>query len=202
MNQPTHAPFERVRRTVEFAANVAIIAVAVLGCAVLVKQLRATSAGPSTQAAASRAMAGSPVPPVGAVLTVPGVDLASADRTLVVVLSTKCHFCADSGPFYRRLAEETARTSTRTRLVAVLPQPRDPAISFLRGLGVGVADVVQAPLSSVGARGTPTLILVNKGGVVLRTWVGQLAPEKETEVLAAVGPVSNRGTSGNALACS
>jgi hypothetical protein len=77
----------------------------------------------------------------------------------------------------------------------VLPQARDVATRFLNGLGVGVAEVVQAAVRDVGVRGTPTLLLVDRRGMVLRTWVGRLAPERESEVLAAVAATSQRGAS-------
>jgi len=47
---------------------------------------------------------------------------------------------------------------------------------------VGISDVRQAALSSLGARGTPTLILVNNNGIITDSWVGMLSPEKEAEV--------------------
>jgi len=198
VNAPTRSVYERLHRAIELLANVGIIAVAVLGSAVLVRQLMSAQSPASLRTSTERRAVEAPRPPapaVGSSLSVPGVGFDGADQTLVMALSTQCHFCSDSAPFYKRLAEATARTPARTKLVAVLPQPRDPALSFLKELGVGVADVVQAPPSAVGARGTPTLILVNRAGVVLRTWIGQLAPEKETEVLTAVSAASTKGAS-------
>jgi hypothetical protein len=53
-------------------------------------------------------------------------------------------------------------------------------------LDVKFDDVEQVAPASVGAKGTPTLILVNASGVVIRTWEGLLPPDKQTEVLASV----------------
>jgi hypothetical protein len=55
---------------------------------------------------------------------------------------------------------------------------------YLADLGIAVDDVRQARLTSLGIRGTPTLLLVNKDGVVRSSWVGRLRPEKELEVMA------------------
>jgi hypothetical protein len=71
-----------------------------------------------------------------------------------------------------------------TRLIAVLPQSVDAGRKYMADLGIAVDEVRQAPPSSLGVRGTPTLILVNKDGVVTISWVGRLKPEKELEVIA------------------
>lgn len=59
-----------------------------------------------------------------------GVDWARNQRTLVLAISTVCHFCKDSLPFYR----EIGATGTDVRLVAVLPQPVVEARKFFKRL--------------------------------------------------------------------
>jgi len=68
-------------------------------------------------------------------------------------------------------------------LIAVLPQPVDEGRRYLEQLGVKVDEIRQAPLSSINVRGTPTLMLVNSDGVVIKTWIGMLAAEQQEEVL-------------------
>jgi hypothetical protein len=68
-------------------------------------------------------------------------------------------------------------------LIAVLPQPIDEGRRYLAGLGVTVDEIRQAPLSSISVRGTPTLMLVNSDGVVIKIWTGMLAEEQQEEVL-------------------
>jgi len=182
MTVPIRSRFDQMHRVVELLANVGILAVAVLGCAVLIKQWQPRPVVPT---ATQRQPPRPPGPIVGTALTLPGVDFASVDQTLVLVLSTQCHFCADSGPFYQRLTTEALRRG-RTAVVAVLPQPVDESRRFLAGLGVSGAKVVQAPLTSVGTRGTPTLLLVDKSGTVRNTWIGRLPSAKESDVLAVL----------------
>lgn len=182
MNVPTRSRFEQMQRIVELLANLGIVAVAVLGCAVLIRQWQPR---PTAPMAAQQQMARPPAPMVGAGLTLPGVDFASADRTLVMVLSTQCHFCSESGPFYQRLTAQAKRKG-RTVVVAVLPQTVDESARYLTGLGVTGAKVLQASLASVGTRGTPTLLLVDKSGKVRNTWMGRLPSARESEVLAAL----------------
>jgi hypothetical protein len=112
-----------------------------------------------------------------------GVDWKKNRRTLVLAISTTCHFCKDSVPFYQKLGA----TGTDVKMVAVLPQSVTEAQQYLTGAGVHVDDVKQATLGALGVRGTPTILLVNDVGVVTDVWVGRLQPDQETQVLTALG---------------
>jgi hypothetical protein len=111
-----------------------------------------------------------------------GVDWAKNHRTLVMALSTTCHYCKDSVPFYHTLTTAGADV----KIVAVLPQSVTEGQQYLSNGGVHVDDVKQIPLNSLGVTGTPTLLIVNDAGVVTDIWVGKLPADQETKVLAAV----------------
>lgn len=53
-------------------------------------------------------------------------------------------------------------------------------------LGIGINDIVQSPLSSVGASGTPTLLLIDNRGAVVDSWVGKLTDVAAEQVRARV----------------
>ena len=82
-------------------------------------------------------------------------------------------------PFYKKLAQ----VKGNTHFVALLPQPVEEGAKYLKRLGVFVDDVKQLPLDKIGVRGTPTLLLVDRSGVVKRFWTGKLQPEQESTVL-------------------
>jgi thiol-disulfide isomerase/thioredoxin len=161
-------------RKLEAGANVAIIVVAVLLGVVLVKNFLLA---PSTLRAAEIS--------AGTKVSLPGVDWGANRKTLVMVLQKGCHFCAESAPFYQRLARETSG-QTGLRLLAVLPQRTDEAKEYLGSLSVPVQDVMQATPDSLGVGGTPTLILVDDHGAVIKSWVGKLPADQEAEVLKTV----------------
>lgn len=142
---------------------------------------KASPPGPNREAVGSEIR-------VGQALALPNVDWANNGRTLILALSTTCHFCTESGPFYQRLVKERGGN---TRLIAVLPQAVSDGKNYLDRLGVSVDEVQQASLSSINIRGTPTLLLVNGKGVVVQEWVGRLPTEQETEVLSKVRGDSN-----------
>lgn len=166
----------RLVRGIETSANVAIILAAVLLAAVLVKQHLLD--GTRTQASGPQ-----PGVAVGAKLTAPGVDWGESKRTLVLALSTTCHFCSESAPFYQRLAKESG-----VRLIAVVPQDVAEGRLYLNRLGVPVGDIRQMSLDSIGVAGTPTLLLVDDAGRVSGKWVGKLDPDREAELLEQVRP--------------
>jgi thioredoxin-related protein len=100
----------------------------------------------------------------------------------VLVLQKGCHFCSDSAPFYQRLAR-AASGRDDLQLVAALPQSEAEARQYLNDLQVPLGEVRQTALASIGVRGTPTLLLVDKTGTITDEWVGRLSPDKESEVL-------------------
>jgi hypothetical protein len=162
---------------IETTAHIATIVVAALIAAFLVRAEFLPVARPTiTSPLATEAVRGKSVDSNAL-----KVDWAKNHRTLIMAISTTCHYCKDSIPFYRRLA------GTDVKMVAVLPQSATEAQQYLRGAGVNVDDVKQAPLNTLGIRGTPTLLLVNDAGVVTDIWTGKLQPDQEVEVLAALG---------------
>jgi hypothetical protein len=72
------------------------------------------------------------------------------------------------------------------RLVALFPQPVEESRAYLNRLGIGINDIVQSPLSSVGASGTPTLLLIDNRGAVVDSWVGKLTDVAAEQVRARV----------------
>ncbi len=167
---------DNILKKTELLANIAIIIVAVLLGGVLVKRYLLTSDDAfDDRNSVSRIAAGTKV-------TLPEIDWAKSDRTLLLVLSKGCRFCSESAPFYQRLVRDTAGRGD-VRLVAVLPQDANEGRKYLDELGVTINEIKQSSLDSLGVGGTPTLILVDREGAVRDSWVGKLPPDKESEVL-------------------
>jgi hypothetical protein len=172
----------KLTKGLEVSANVAIIVVAVLLCVVLVKSyvLPAPAARPG--AGESAGMRGALKR--GDAVTVSGIDWQQNGKTLLLALSTTCHFCTESGPFYQRLVKERGDT----RLVALVPQAEEEGQAYLRGLGVGIDEIRHVGFRDMGLTGTPMLLLVDEKGVVSDVWVGALTPNKEEEVMSRIRP--------------
>lgn len=161
-------------KKIELLANVSIIVVALLLGTILVKRnlppTRQTTLPPT-----------SGIQP-GTKIELPDVDWGQSEQTLLLALSERCHFCSESAGFYQRLAQEKAQPDS-TRLIAVLPQDVSRGHAYLNHLGVAVDEVKQSTLSAIGVSGTPTLIMVDRAGIVKESWAGKLPPAQEAEVL-------------------
>lgn len=110
------------------------------------------------------------------------IDWKQNKQTLILAISSSCHFCTESAPFYKKLAQNKGDT----RLVALLPQPVEEGREYLERLGVSVDEVRQSSLDQIGVHGTPSLLLVDASGVVKNFWVGRLPPDQESTVLDAL----------------
>ena len=160
-------------KKIELAANLAIVIVALILATVVVKRYVWSNSptNPSNPAQIK----------VGDKLSVSNVDWRTTDNTLVLILQKGCRFCDESAPFYQRLAKGLKDRSD-VRILAVLPQGESESREYLSKLGVSLENVVQAPPASFGIRGTPTVMLVNKAGLIEGIWTGKLSSEQEARI--------------------
>jgi hypothetical protein len=168
----------RWTRRVEVSANVVIVVTGLLFALNYFRPgLFSRSAGPQPVTIST-----------GAKLDLASVDWSAHDKTVVLALREGCHFCAESVPFYQRLTKAMAK-APQTHLFAVLPG--DPADSkqYLNGLGVPVPvdDIRKHDLGNLKVPYTPTLLVLDRDGVVREVFVGKLSAAKETEVLNKLG---------------
>jgi thiol-disulfide isomerase/thioredoxin len=178
-----------VIKKLEVLANVAVVITSVVLCSVLVKKyfFSAAKQEASVEAVQSKSPASSasrrPSIQAGTKISLPGIDWSKSTRTVVLALSTTCHFCSESAPFYQKLQQQKPNS---VRLVAVLPQPVEDSRNYLNKLGVSVSEVMQSSLSSVGVSSTPTLLLINNEGSVTDSWVGKLSDSEAASVIAQI----------------
>lgn len=110
-----------------------------------------------------------------------GIHFDLAQRTLILVLQSDCPFCQQSLPFYERLAR---RDRTGVQVVVAAPLGDDEIenqVSSIEPDSVVLVAPASLPVSS-----TPTLLLVDKEGLVKSVWVGLLDPERQEEVVQTV----------------
>jgi len=178
-----------VIKKLEVLANVAVVITSLVLCSVLVKKYFFSAA--KQEASVEVAQAKSPDsnasrrPSIqtGTKISLPGIDWSKSTRTVVLALSTTCHFCSESAPFYQKLQQQK---QNGVSLVAVFPQPVEDSRNYLNRLGVSVTDVVQNSLASVGVSGTPTLLLIDSQGSVTDSWVGKLSDTEAAKVIAQI----------------
>ena len=159
----------------DVAANVAILCVCILIGVIGVKKFLLNDPHNAVD-----------MPRKGSRIEIGGVNWGRADRTLVLALSTHCQFCNDSADFYRRLTP--VATSAGVPVVAVFPQSIEEARTHWTGLNLPLAgvDFAQTSTGRLPISGTPTLIMVDRKGVVLRAWAGIQPASGEAEIIHAV----------------
>ena len=164
---------ERNRSKLETLLNLALIVLAIAFFATLV----ARYTKPDT--------AGSRKPPleIGSTIDVPDLKWGQADKTLLLVLSTKCNFCTESSPFYRRIVQEV-EGNPGIRLIAFLPQDASEGREYLSANGVRISDVRQLGPGTLGVAGVPSLILTDRNGKVVDLWFGKLGANVESLVMS------------------
>lgn len=161
----------KLQNKIETFANVAIIAVALLLGYFLVQNILFPS--PKYPAPIEIKQ--------NAKVNVPDVDWKANQRTLVLFIRKGCHFCTESMPFYKTLA---TKPENNTKIMVVSTDSAETSDGYLKENGVEIQNIRQADLSSIGVRGTPTLLLVNDKGEVSDSWVGKLSPDGEKEVIS------------------
>lgn len=177
-------------KKIEVIANVSVIIVSVILGLVLVrnylgpKRLQVTTSEPVARADSSTTPPKRERLQPGTAIDVAGIQWQGSEQTLLLALSTTCHFCSESAPFYQRLARERSKG---TRIVAILPQSSKDSLAYLRKLAVNVDQVIQAPLMSMGVTGTPTMILIDRNGSIVDSWTGKLPTSEESKVISRIG---------------
>jgi hypothetical protein len=154
-----------MRAKIEVVANVVVILLAVMIGSVYLRD-RFSAPGPES----NEVKAGDRLPRLD------GWDWGAHDRSLVLVLKKGCHFCEDSAPFYQRLAAKQQEDRSNTAIVAILPDAADTVNEVVQLEGLGVRALPGVPLETLKVSGTPSLLLVDRSGTVLNTWIGMLSP--------------------------
>lgn len=128
---------------------------------------------------------------IGSRLKVEGVDWSQSEQTYVLALNKDCVFCKVSAPLYRRLVEESARREG-VRVIALLPHSVGENEKYLDGLGVKPSEVRGVRFESLGIMNTPTIMLVNRAGVVTNMWVGRIPKNSEETVFKRMPEVAQK----------
>ena len=171
--------FNKFQRIAEFAANLAIIVAVIVGVTVWLR--RPNRADPLPNASITRSPE-TKYSTLGTQIAIPGVDWNAHKATLVVAISTACHYCVASTPFYREMTHSVHVAP----IVVVMPQREQDARTFLREHDITPRSVVSANLASIQVSATPTLLLISSSGIVTKEWVGELTNIQRHEVIESL----------------
>lgn len=111
------------------------------------------------------------------------VEWAQREPTLVLFLKKGCHFCEESMPFYRKLNQLHDSNQFKAALISIFPDEAKATSEYLKANGLSVQGVPNISLPTLGIPGTPALLLVDRNGKVLKSWLGRLSNAQETDVI-------------------
>lgn len=120
---------------------------------------------------------------VGQSVPLADLKLRPVETTVLVVVNSRCRFCTDSAPFYRRLAEEEAESRARWQIAFLGTEDNETVTGYLRAQGIPQPRVAALP-KGLGVRGTPTLLMVDHLGRITRALAGKLSPGQEKDILS------------------
>jgi hypothetical protein len=168
-------------RSLERATNIVVIITALLFCTTLAKNYWIG------QRLQGRHTLGREVDRLqGQSLPIHGIDFSQSEKTVVLAISTQCHFCLHSIPFYQRLTNTDAVRTGKVAIVAVFPQDKAVAESFVKGSNIHINSVVSSDLPTIGISGTPTILLVRRSGKIEKAWVGELSATEQRDLIAQI----------------
>ncbi|SRR5579883_71648 len=121
-------------------------------------------------------------PLIGRHLDVGGRHWTDARLSAVLIISTGCHFCKESSPFYRELAERRRARAPHSGLVVLSREPSRQVQDYMAAERVSVDEVYQVT-GELASTGTPAILLVDSAGIVKRAYIGKLSKVQEREVL-------------------
>jgi len=167
---------KKLKDILDVTTNVAVVMFAVVAIGVLVKNYFVPRA--KTSVALTK---GSIIPGIA------GVDYKQSSRTLILALNVDCRYCTKSVPFYNSMVEAKQENTGQFNIVAAFIN-KDPELvkSYVEEKRLSVYAIPGVDFDKLGVQMTPTLILVDSAGKVLDSWRGELQPDGEREVFAAL----------------
>ncbi|HMH14158.1 MAG TPA: hypothetical protein VK578_13730 [Edaphobacter sp.] len=178
----THSDrFVKIRQIIEITANLALITAVVVGLTVFLRH-------PSSANVGNIANINAPLsqnPPVGTKIDLPGIDWRAHKATLVVAISSACHYCVNSTPFYSQITH----SAHHAPVVIVMPQGQEEARAFLQQHSITPNNTVSTDLANIQVQGTPTLLLISSSGTITRSWVGELTETQKKQVIDALNQI-------------
>src|SRR4051794_18855526 len=101
---------------------------------------------------------------------------------LILAMSTTCHFCEESIPFYNKLSDGLRNTSGAPTFVALFRESTEQVSAYTQQHGLTVSTIATVDFRTLHVAGTPTMILIDESGKVVDFWVGKLSTEEEETV--------------------
>ncbi len=115
-----------------------------------------------------------------------GPTWRNARYSVVIALTSECHFCHESLSFYRQLAALESKAPGQFQIVAVSPESKEITQKYLADNQVPTDGIESIPLSTISVSGTPTVFIVDSTGKIRKTFVGKLPEDRQRDLIALI----------------
>ena len=122
---------------------------------------------------------------VGREVKLPGADWQSAPVSVLLQISSTCHFCNDSMPFYRKMMAARQASGAKIPVIVASADAVPVMQQHLADRQVSVDKVLHSRLDGIGAV-TPTVYIVDSKGMIRRVFTGELDSSGQRELLSIV----------------
>jgi len=122
---------------------------------------------------------------VGREVKLPGADWQTAPVSVLLQISSTCHFCNESMPFYKQLLAARQAHAAKVPVIVVSRDAVPVMQKHLEDQQVTVDRVLHSRLESLGTF-TPTVYVVDSKGFVKRVFIGKLDSSGEKELLSII----------------
>jgi len=122
---------------------------------------------------------------VGREVRLPGAEWQSAPVSVLLQISSTCHYCNESMPFYRQLMAARSAASAKVPVIVASADAVAVMQKHLEDQQVSVDKVLHSRLEGFDTV-TPTVYIVDSKGMVKRVFVGELDSSGQKELLSIV----------------
>lgn len=120
----------------------------------------------------------------------PRFSFQATAATLYLIVRETCSYCRASVPFYQELAKTIHQRSVRPLLVGVCNDTSEACADYFKKSDVEADRTFGVASTDLKVAGTPTIILVDRNGVVRSIWRGKLSRRQELEVIGEASAIA------------
>ena len=125
---------------------------------------------------------------IGAGAQMPAIQGISYEErdSILFFLSSACTYCRASSPLYREVLETVKNSAIAWQAYAISADTEPMFASYLERETLEFDRVITDAQLIRGFPVVPIVALVSRAGTVTAVWAGQLSPDDETDLLAAL----------------
>lgn len=112
------------------------------------------------------------------------IDWSKGEKNLLFFLSSRCGFCIQSAPFYKRLTNEAKKSGSGLRTFALFNVEDEGADEYIRKFELNFDEIKTVDFKEFKISATPTILEVGSDGNVRKVWIGKLDSASEGQVIS------------------